>query len=462
MLELIKLMIQKKLCLLIIAALAVSILPLTTNTKAQSGSTATLSILPSTVSLTQPGETFTLGINISGVSNLFLWDLNVTWDPTVLSLVGVPQEGSFLAQGGSTVFAAVPPSANVTYWTEMTDALFSSNGVSGSGELASIEFKMTGQSPTTSIHVANVTLEQPLPAGANPTSAHPTISLSSSSSLTTTINFSQGAPAANAGAPQTVIEGTTVTFDGSKSISTGTNPAYTWTFTDNGAKQTLTGINPTYTYKTPGIYTVTLTVTDSYGQGNSTETITVQSSSRPVAKIAVESVSNGQSVPSGQSITLDGTGSYEANNGTIARYLWTMDTASGTATTGKPITTSTGSQSIGTNATITYPFTLASGLESVTYNITLAVFDATGLNGTATTQITVVKGSVKTSSPSPTTTSTTWTSSSNSTSSANPTPTPSQIYTTQVAGVPTDILAIMIILTLVVIVGSTIWLRKRT
>ena len=60
-----------------------------------------------------------------------------------------------------------------------------------------------------------------------------------------------GLPAPNAGQDQTVIQGATVAFNGSASKSSGTNPTYTWAFTDDGTPQTLTGINPTYTFKTP-------------------------------------------------------------------------------------------------------------------------------------------------------------------------------------------------------------------
>jgi PKD repeat protein len=424
------------LCLLIIAALTVSAFSLTANTKAQNSSTATLSILPSTVSLTQPGETFTLDINISGVSNLFLWDLNITWDPTALSLVGTPQEGAFLAQGGTTIFAAVPPLANVTSWVEMTDALISSNGVSGSGELASIEFEMTSQNSTTSIQISNVTLEQPLPSGAVTGTPHPTISLSSTS-LTTTINFSQGAPAANAGSNKIVKEGQLVQFDGSKTKYSGTNPTYSWSFTYNGVIQNLTGVNPTFTFNIPGVYVITLIVTDSIGTSNpATVTITVQGP-QPTAKIVIEGFNAGQSAKVGQSLIFNGTGSSASVNGTL-RYLWNMGTAFTSA-----------------NQTVTYAYTVAG-----TFNVTLTVTDVTGMNDTAVYPLTVGAGS-STPTPPPTTEPTSSSGPTPTGSSSTATSTPTSMTYDSGGSLPADVLAIVIITTFLALAGSTLWLRKR-
>src|SRR5439155_1332253 len=72
-------------------------------------------------------------------------------------------------------------------------------------------------------------------------------------------------PGANAGPDQTVNEGATVTFDGTGSSDPPRGIAsYSWTFNDGGPV-TLTGASPSHTFSTPGMYTVTLTVTDASG-----------------------------------------------------------------------------------------------------------------------------------------------------------------------------------------------------
>jgi PKD repeat protein len=228
----------------------------------------------------------------------------------------------------------------------------------------------------------------------------------------------------------------------------------------NGAKQTLTSANPTFTFNIPGIYVVTLVVTDSNGASNPvTVTITVNNTSKPVAVIKVEGANNGQ-VPSGQQVTLNGTGSYEANNGNITKYLWNAGIVSQTQTNGKTSSPKYGSSTIGANATVTYTFTLSESVESEIYNVTLTVFDATNQNDTASTQITVGPGSNPSSTPATTATSAP-TSTPTSSATANPTSTPSPIGTAQ-SGLPPDILAITIIITIIALGGSTIWLRKRT
>lgn len=424
---------KKTICLIIIITLALSIFPLVPRTTAQTE--PTISLTPSTTQVTQLDQTFTLGITISNVQNLWLWDAVIIWDPAVLTMVNTPQEGDFMPQAGSTLFIAIPPNNGTV--PDITDTLISTSGVSGSGVLATLEFKVIAQSASTTVQVANITLQAPLPAGEETGTAHPAITPTSTSS-TATVSFVQGgAPAANAGPDQTVTEGTTVTFDGSKSISAGTNPTYAWSFTYNGATQALSGVTPTFPFSIPGIYVVTLTLTDSNGADTSTVTITVQSNTKPVAVIVIEGISQGQSATVGQTITFNGTESYEANNGTIARYLWNTGDASG-----------------GTTATITHAYAVPG-----TFNVTLTVFDATNLNDTTSTLLTVVKGTGQTSSPTPTTSTPTSTPSPNSSSTPTPTPTPNS---TPQASLPPDILAIIVIITILVLGGSTLWLRKRT
>jgi PKD repeat protein len=226
--------------------------------------------------------------------------------------------------------------------------------------------------------------------------------------------------------------------------------------------QTLTGKTATYTFNTPGIYTVTLTLLDSYGNSTSTVTITVQSNSKPIAKITVEGLAQGQNAVAGQPITLDGSGSYEPNNGTIVKYIW--ETSSGDPTALNDTSSFT---QIGSNVTITHTFAAAAavkGAAEAEYNVTLTVFDATNLNATASTIITVGQGTNTIPSPSATTTPNPGSSPSPASTSTSSTSTPATTSgdTIQSSGVPSDILVILIIITIAVLAGSTVWLRKRT
>jgi len=80
-------------------------------------------------------------------------------------------------------------------------------------------------------------------------------------------------PVADAGPDLTVGFGTTVTFDGSKSIDDVAIKSFVWTFTDI-TPQTLTGMRPEYTFDNVGDFEVTLNVSDHAGNWN-TDTVTV-------------------------------------------------------------------------------------------------------------------------------------------------------------------------------------------
>jgi len=82
---------------------------------------------------------------------------------------------------------------------------------------------------------------------------------------------------ADAGANQTVTEGTRVTFDGSLSNSGAGIMNYTWEFTYEGTEVVLYGPAPLFYFNATGTYIVTLTVLDGSSQtDNDTVTITVE------------------------------------------------------------------------------------------------------------------------------------------------------------------------------------------
>jgi len=275
--------------------------------KAQTTQQSTVAFNPLTVTATQIDQTFTLNIEISNVQNLWGWGANVTFDSAFVKFVS-SSEGSFLtSQGATTLYLATPPRnyvdpySNIETLQQMTmqDAIdSSSNGqpqtASGSGVLASLTFEAIAQTSSTSI-ILTVSLEGPLPSGAQTGTSNPVITPVSAVSTTDVSLILPGPPTANAGQEQTVQTGTQVVFNASQSVTTGTNVSYTWTFTD-GTLKTLTGMIANYTFNNPGNYTVTLTVADSLGTSNSTVLIHVLGASTSATPIPTATATQTPSV----------------------------------------------------------------------------------------------------------------------------------------------------------------------
>jgi hypothetical protein len=270
---------------LLIASLII-VIPISHMGKAQTSQQPTVVFSPLTVNATQLDQTFTLSIDISNVQNLWGWLANVTYDSEYIKVEN-SSEGAFLtSQGATTLYLATPPHnykdpySNIETLQQVTlqDAIdSSSNGeqdsASGSGVLASLTFEAIKQTSSTSITLEE-TLEGPNPTTGAPISSNPIITPVSPTSTTVVSLIIPGPPTANAGQEQSVTAGTTVTLDGSHSVSTGSNTTYTWTFID-GTPKTLTGMTVKYTFNNPGNYTVTLTVKDSLGTSDSTVMIHV-------------------------------------------------------------------------------------------------------------------------------------------------------------------------------------------
>lgn len=259
-------------------------IPHTGTAHAQTPQTPSVFLDPATYNATQLNETFTVNIDISNVQSLWGWALNVTWDTNYLTLLS-KHDGGFLSSI-SADFGTIPTitisgadPADTYKMAQMLDAGSSfSNGmqdsVSGSGVLANMTFEVIRQTQSTPITVGVQYLEGPLSTSATVGTPNPQIT--PASYFTTTIVSLElvGQPTANAGTEQTVPVGTQVVFNGSQSVSSGTNTTYAWVFTDV-TPQTLNGEIAKYTFNNPGNYTVTLTVTDSLGTGNSTVLIRV-------------------------------------------------------------------------------------------------------------------------------------------------------------------------------------------
>jgi PKD repeat protein len=255
----------------------------------------TISLDPSTFTASQVNQVFSVDVKISNVVHLVQWGVNVTWDEDCLALVGDPTEGDFMSSQISTMFVtkdftdtsagyvgSTAGGANKVNVGASSDD--TAEGASGSGVLATLQFKVLKPCNQAEIIAQGFNLVDQVTLDLGGGIAFRYV-IPSSSSATTTVSLqaADGPPIVDAGKNQTVTQGTQVTFDGSKTIVSGDDPTYTWTFTD-GTAQNLTGVTATYTFNNPGNYTVTLTVTDSLGTGTDTMLITVtESETTPTA-----------------------------------------------------------------------------------------------------------------------------------------------------------------------------------
>jgi parallel beta-helix repeat protein len=170
-------------------------------------------------------------------------------------------------------------------------------------------------------------------------------------------------PVADAGPDQIAHEDTPVILNGEASSDNVGIVSYVWTFTDV-IPQTLTGVNPTYTFQTPGIYTVTLNVTDAAGNWDTdTVTITVLDVTSPVADTGPD-----QTIDEDTLVTLEGWRS--TDNVGVTSWTWTFTDVTPQTLTGE---------------NVTYTFTTP-GI----YTVTLEVSDAAGNRATDTVTITVL------------------------------------------------------------------------
>jgi uncharacterized repeat protein (TIGR01451 family) len=192
----------------------------------------------------------------------------------------------------------------------------------------------------------------------------------------TTVDICGNPPVANAGGPYETIEIAPISFDGSGSTDDWGIAKYEWDFdASDGIQLDAIGVNPTHAYYELGIYTITLTVTDYFGQSDSTTTtVNVKIGNPPVANPGgpYETVEI-------RSITFDGTGSTDDSG--IVKYEWDFDASNGIQV-----------EATGLHPTHKY-YSLG------TYTVTLTVTDYFDLTHSATTTATVIAGSPPIANP---------------------------------------------------------------
>lgn len=153
------------------------------------------------------------------------------------------------------------------------------------------------------------------------------------------------APVASAGAPQSVVAGASVLLDGSASFDAdGDVLTFAWALTSRpvGSAATLdspASVKPSFAADKPGTYLATLVVRDAFA-GSTAVTVTITANAANAPPVA--NAGPNQSVLVGSMVTLDGTGSTDADGDSLG-YVWTLTarpagssaTLSG-ATTAKP------------------------------------------------------------------------------------------------------------------------------
>ncbi|MFO7558386.1 MAG: PKD domain-containing protein [Desulfobacterales bacterium] len=141
---------------------------------------------------------------------------------------------------------------------------------------------------------------------------------------TVTISTENSAPVADAGPDQTVLNGDLVTLDGSGSSDVDGDPlTYSWSFTSRppgstAALSNATTASPSFTIDVSGDYTIQLIVNDGTVD-SAPDTVTISTdNSAPVANAGPD-----QSGFHGQTITLDGSGSSDADGDPLT-YAWSF------------------------------------------------------------------------------------------------------------------------------------------
>lgn len=172
-------------------------------------------------------------------------------------------------------------------------------------------------------------------------------------------------PTADAGLDQTVNEDTVVAFSGAGSSDSAGVTNYTWTFTDVAGAVALYDVAPTYTFIQPGIYVVTLTVSDAAGNtAIDTVTVTVLDVTDPVPNAGAD-----QTIAEGGTAHFDASAS--ADNVAIVAFEWTFND--------------------GTNDVTLYGLTNNYTFPSIgSYEVTLVAFDAAGNSAADTMWVHVV------------------------------------------------------------------------
>jgi len=141
---------------------------------------------------------------------------------------------------------------------------------------------------------------------------------------------SNNAPVANAGGDKTVMSAAVISLDASgSSDADGDSLSYQWTFISlpEGSVAALEGASsatPSFSADLDGSYVVALTVSD--GTDASVDTVTITAEATDINHTPLANAGTDRSVTTGDSVTLDGSASSDAD-GDALTYRWTLDSA---------------------------------------------------------------------------------------------------------------------------------------
>jgi len=139
---------------LILIPLVVALITLAAPRATLADAVLSVSTSPGSISV---GDTFTVDVNITGVTDLSAFQFDLTFDPTLLSATNVT-EGTFLSGGGPTFF--IPGTIDNVGGSIVFNAdtlLSSPPGVNGSGSLAVFDFTAIANG-TSTLDLANIFL----------------------------------------------------------------------------------------------------------------------------------------------------------------------------------------------------------------------------------------------------------------------------------------------------------------
>lgn len=149
---------------------------------------------------------------------------------------------------------------------------------------------------------------------------------SSADAVTVVALEANTAPIAHAGLEQSVKTGATVTLDGSASVDAdGDAIAYEWAIISAPASSAAslnssTTVDPSFTADVEGSYTIQLIVNDGSikSEADTVTVVAATANAKPIANAGLDA-----RVTAGTSVTLDGTGSFDAD-ADVLTYQWTF------------------------------------------------------------------------------------------------------------------------------------------
>ncbi len=149
---------------------------------------------------------------------------------------------------------------------------------------------------------------------------------SSADTVTIVAVEANAAPIASAGLEQSVNVGASVALDGSASVDVDGDPInYEWAIisapaTSTATLDSTTTVDPSFTADVEGSYTIQLIVNDGSikSEADTVTVIAASANAKPVANAGLDA-----RVTAGTSVTLDGTGSFDADGDTLT-YQWTF------------------------------------------------------------------------------------------------------------------------------------------